>query len=256
MLQEIYWLLKHPVYRSLSPRQKISILKKNIELWKRFWDSYKSYKYLASLEKNGFNNQNLLENLFPCLGEDTQETEIEPSYFYQDSWAFERIFNESPSSHVDVGSHHKFVALLSKVLPVTMVDIRPLSLPLETLKFQKGSILDLPYANQSIESLSSLCVVEHIGLGRYGDPLDPQGTEKAIMELKRVIKVEGSLYLSMPLDDQNKTYFNAHRSFSENYALKIFEPFTIVDSKYIHGNEFTDERKSGFCIACYHLKNI
>ncbi len=29
-------------------------------------------------------------------------------------------------------------------------------------------------------------VVEHVGLGRYGDPLDPDGDLKAIAELKRV----------------------------------------------------------------------
>ena len=107
--------------------------------WKRFWHSFRNYRHLAN---NGQTPG--WSHLYPCLGEDTGTTEIEPSYFYQDAWAFERIVQTRPSWHVDVGSHHKYVALLSKVVPLTMVDIRPLSLPMETIQFQEGSILDLP----------------------------------------------------------------------------------------------------------------
>jgi hypothetical protein len=46
----------------------------------------------------------------------------------------------------------------------------------------------LPFKNNSIECISSLCVLEHIGLGRYGDKLDPFGTEKAIEEIKTIFK--------------------------------------------------------------------
>ena len=100
----------------------------------------------------------------PFVGEDEKITEIEPTYFYQDAWAFEKIVNARPESHVDVGSHHKFVALLSKVVPVTMINIRPLQLPLDSLNFQEGSILEMPSADGSLKSLSSLCVIEHISI--------------------------------------------------------------------------------------------
>ena len=192
--------------------------------------------------------------LYPCVYDATSKTEIEPTYFYQDAWAFEHIVTNRPASHVDIGSHHKYVALLSKVLPVTMVDIRPLSLPLESLTFRQGSILNLPYECGSVPSVSSLCVVEHIGLGRYGDPLDPQGTEKAIAELKRIVAPGGDLYLSIPLDDENRTYFNAHRAFSEDYLLSLFKPFDVVDKRYIFGDNFCAERRSGFGTGCYWLR--
>lgn len=168
--------------------------------------------------------------------------------------AFERIVANNPEFHVDVGSHHKYVALLSRVLPVTMVDIRPLSLPLEGLNFREGSILELPYEDGSVPSVSSLCVVEHIGLGRYGDPLDPDGTEKAISELKRIVAPGGNLYISIPLDDENRTYFNAHRAFSEDYLLNLLAPFEVKDKKYIYGSEYGAERKHGFGTGCYWLR--
>ena len=60
-----------------------------------------------------------------------------------------------------------------------------MSLP--ELNFKKGNILNLPFSDYSINSLSSICVIEHIGLGRYGDQLDQFGTEKAVKELVRVL---------------------------------------------------------------------
>jgi SAM-dependent methyltransferase len=188
------------------------------------------------------------------LGNDTEETPIEPTYFYQDSWAFERIVQQKPACHVDVGSRAIFVAFLSKVVPTIMVDIRPLSLEMDLIQFVQGTILDLPFEGNSLESVSSLCVVEHIGLGRYGDPLDPYGSEKAIQELKRVVQPGGDLYISVPLDDENRIYFNAHRAFREEYLLTLFEPFQIMESRYIYGRDFGDQRKPGFGTGCYHLR--
>ena len=195
-----------------------------------------------------------MRTLIPCLEDNTGTTAIEPTYFYQDAWAFEKIVEAAPARHIDIGSHHKFVALLSKVVPVTMVDIRPLSLPMASIRFQAGSVLALPYPDGSAESVSSLCVIEHIGLGRYGDPLDPRGTEKALAELKRITAPGGDLYVSVPIDDINRTYFNAHRSFSEDYLLALFAPFTVLERRYIYIREFTETLGTGFGTGCYHLR--
>lgn len=238
-----YWL------RVLSPFRGMRAIQRAFNAWRAFWNSYQNYSKMTLPD-----DQPSLAYLYPCIYEATATTEIEPIYFYQDAWAFEHIVNAKPSYHVDVGSHHKYVALLSKVLPVTMVDIRPLSLPLESLSFCQGSILDLPYEDGTVPSVSSLCVVEHIGLGRYGDPLDPNGTEKAIAELKRIVAPGGDLYLSIPLDDENRTYFNAHRAFSETYLISLFESFDIVEIRYIYGKHFTNERHKGFGIGCFKLQ--
>jgi SAM-dependent methyltransferase len=226
--QEIKWTIR---YTAGFLRRQIGGWSRELSAWRRFWKSYHEYQSLAPIDK-----QALPEYLYPCLGDDLGETPIEPIYFYQDSWAFEKIVQQAPEAHVDVGSHHKFVALLSKVVPVTMVDIRPLSLPLDSLKFQQGSILDLPYESDSLQSLSSLCVVEHIGLGRYGDPLDPFGSEKAIEELKRVIAPGGYLYLSVPVGDQNIVAFNGGRIFALDYLLELVHPLQMVEQQFIVGN--------------------
>ncbi len=214
-----------------------------------FWGEYRSYCALAKgseiPEPRYFN---------PWLEDATSTTPVDAGYYFQDAWGFEKIFKARPSQHVDIGSHHKFVSLLSKVVPTTMVDLRPLPVTLDSLKFKEGSILELPFEDGSIPSVSSLCVVEHIGLGRYGDPLDPEGTVKAVAELKRIVQPGGDLYLSVPVDDVNRIYFNAHRAFCEPYLVELFAPFEIVERRYIFGNDFTDKLRSGFGTGCYHLR--
>ena len=131
-------------------------------------------------------------------------------YFFQDAWAARRIAEAAPGSHVDVGSRVDLVAFLTAICPVTFVDIRPLDVTLEGLTCVAGSVLDLPFASQSVASVSCLHVIEHIGLGRYGDPLDPAGTDKALQELARVVAPGGQLLVSTPVG-RRRTVWNAHR---------------------------------------------
>lgn len=227
-------------------------LRSHYHRWKRRWNFWSEYQQYCELAKGGEIPDP--EYFYPCMDDATSTTPVDPSYYFQDAWAFEKIVRAKPIRHVDVGSHHKFVSLLSKVVDTTMVDLRPLPVTLGTLKFEEGSILALPYADGSQRSVSSLCVVEHIGLGRYGDPLDPEGTVKAIEELKRVVEPGGDLYISVPVDDVNRIYFNAHRAFCESYLEKLFAPFEILDRRYIFENDYTDKPRQGFGTGCYHLK--
>jgi SAM-dependent methyltransferase len=222
---------------------------RNLSAWLGFWRTYRQYGKASS-----DSNRPTVMRFVPCLGDDTVQTPVEPIYFYQDAWAFERIVDVKPEFHVDVGSHYNFVALLSKVVHTVMVDIRPLSVTLDSIHFCSGSILNLPFGDKSVSSVSSLCVVEHIGLGRYGDPLDADGTEKAVAELKRIVQSGGNLYLSLPIDDRDTVYFNAHRAFCEASILKLIHPFIVVSKGYIYGTRFTGSRESGFGTACYHLR--
>lgn len=90
-----------------------------------------------------------------------------------------RILGTAPARHVDIASRTVLARLLSAVLPVTFYDCRPLSATLENLTCEQGNIVDLGIPSDSVPSLSCLHVAEHIGLGRYGDPIDPEGTRRA-----------------------------------------------------------------------------
>ena len=161
-----------------------------------------------------------------------------------------------PTQHFDIGSSAKSIGIISQLVPTTMVDIRPLELKLEGLNFIKGDILNLPFKDNSIESLSCLCVVEHIGLGRYGDEIDPFGSEKAVTELKRVMKKDGVILFSVPIDSENKIYFNAHRSFTRDYILNLFDGFDILDEKYQYGKQLFNfyNKEKQFGTGLFFLK--
>lgn len=195
-------------------------------------------------------------NLRPYLGDKTSKTEIEPIYFLQDTWFAEKVFRENPQKHVDIGSNVKTVAIISKIIPTTFVDIRPPNIKVEGLKFIKGNVLNLPFADKSLESVSSICVLEHIGLGRYGDSIDPFGSEKSISEIKRVVKSQGNLFLTVPVDSENKAFFNAHRAFTREYFLFLFEgEFELKEEKYIYGKNLYPRYsiKRGFGTGLFHF---
>ena len=222
--------------------------RKDIKLKRKFYDDFSEFKSQIEKDKHTARIQ-----LYPCLYDATSDTEIDKLYFLQDNWAFDKILRENPKNHIDIGSHHVFVSLMSKVLPVTMVDIRPLSIMVDSLTFLEGTILSLPFGNESITSLSSLCVIEHIGLGRYGDPIDPSGSVKAILEIDRVLCPGAHFYFSVPVERESKIYFNAHRSFNESSLLGLLSNYEILDKMYIYDQEYDQIQPEKFGVGCYHL---
>lgn len=195
-------------------------------------------------------------DVFPCLTDNTATTPIEPTYFLQDAWFARRLAGRRPAAHVDVGSSARSMSLVAQFVPVTFVDIRPVEIELPGFSFQAGTILALPYADATVASLSSLCVIEHIGLGRYGDPLDARGSEKAAAELLRVLAPGGDLYVSVPVDDACRIYFNAHRAFTRDYLLALFPGLELVAERYIYGRAYapTYEPARGFGTGLYHFR--
>ncbi len=195
-------------------------------------------------------------DVLPCLSDRTATTPVEPVYFLQDAWFARRIAEQRPVSHVDVGSSARSMALVAQFVPVTLVDIRPVEIELERFSFRAGSVLALPYADRAVSSLSSLCVIEHIGLGRYGDPVDARGSEKAAAELLRVLAPGGDLYVSVPVDAECRIYFNAHRAFTRDYLLGLFPGLTLTAERYIYGRAYAPAYSpgQGFGTGLYHLR--
>lgn len=177
---------------------------------------------------------------YPRLGEDTASTDFDHHYLYQNTWAFRKIAKSQVKSHTDIGSLIDFIAILSVVTNVTFVDIRPPKIKLKNLITKKGDILHLPFKDNSIQSLSCLHVAEHIGLGRYGDKIDPLGTQKATKELQRVLAKGGYLYFSLPVG-RPRVEFNAHRVHSPQQIINFFDELKLVEiSGVLDNGEFVE----------------
>lgn len=144
-------------------------------------------------------------------------------YFFQDMWAAREIYRSNVKHVYDIGSRMDgYIAhLLSMEVHVTLLDIRPLPHKIEGVDFIQADAMDLSnIPDESIETLSSLCAIEHFGLGRYGDPIDYNGWKKALHAIKRKLKIGGTFYLSVPVGNIERVQFNAHR---------IFLPSTIIN---------------------------
>jgi hypothetical protein len=165
---------------------------------------------------------------YPCLGDRTAFTTFDPHYLYQGVWATSRVHDLDPDLHVDVGSHLGWVSSLAAVRCVVFVDIRPATVTIPNLSILNGDGIRLPLASRSIRSLSCLHVAEHVGLGRYGDKLDPHGARRMCSELARILAAGGVLLFSIPIG-RPRVCFNAHR---------VFDPFEIIE--YFDGLELSE----------------
>jgi SAM-dependent methyltransferase len=172
---------------------------------------------------------------YPCLGDRTPTTGFDRHYVYHTAWAARVVAQTRPKQHVDVSSYVYFPALVSAFVPVQFYDYRPAPLNLDNLTTGSADLTALPFPDGSIGSLSCMHVVEHIGLGRYGDPLDPDGDLKAMAELRRVLSPEGNLLFVVPVG-RSRVCFNAHRIYAVEQVLEDFRGLELRELALIPDN--------------------
>jgi SAM-dependent methyltransferase len=149
----------------------------------------------------------------PRLRDRTAGSVFDKHYVYHTAWAMRALAELRPHRHVDIASSVYFAALASAFVPCEFYDFRPASIHLPNLRTGRADLLALPFESDSIPSLSCMHVVEHVGLGRYGDEIDPDGDLKACGQLTRVLAPGGSLLFVVPVG-QPRVVFNAHRVYS------------------------------------------
>lgn len=142
-------------------------------------------------------------------------------YFHQDLLVAKLIYEHKPKRHLDIGSRVRgFVAHVASFRSIEVIDIRPLGRSVhENIKFRQGNLMQ-PQDIEETDSISCLHAVEHFGLGRYNDPIDTEGHNKAITNLISLISPNGRLYISFPIGKSDQIHFNAHR---------VFHPLTIFN---------------------------
>ncbi len=202
----------------------------------------------------------LWEDRHPILDEKTGFTHFDAHYTYHPAWAARVLARLRPEEHVDISSALHFATMVSAFIPTKFYDYRIALLNLSNLEFKKADLTNLPFTDNSIKSLSCMHVVEHIGLGRYGDPLDPDGDLKAIAELKRVAQKDGILLFVVPVGKEPKIYFNAHRVYTYQQIVSYFEgfhieQFALVDDqgRFILNANSNDADQQNYGCGCWYF---
>lgn len=173
--------------------------------------------------------------VMPCLFENIPYTRFDTHYVYHTAWAARKVKEIGEDSHVDISSSLYFSSIVSAFTPVTFYDYRPASLNLSNLSSFRADLTQLHFENGSVRSLSCMHTVEHVGLGRYGDPIDPDGDMKAAKELERVVAKGGSLLFVVPVG-KPRIQFNAHRIYSYQMVLDMFPNLTLREFSLIPDN--------------------
>ena len=197
MLRRIYWLLSAQL--GIDPRTLLRSLL-GLPRYVRDFLRFRA-RYAGWME------------LLPCLQDwhaDAGVTKLE--YFWQDLIVARQIFEANPEKHVDVGSLvGGFVAHVASFREIEVFDVRPISTKIPGVTFRQADLMQ-PVAGMTdyCDSLSCLHALEHFGLGRYGDPVDPQGFERGLANMATLLRKDGVFYLSVPIGAE-RVEFNAQR---------------------------------------------
>lgn len=175
------------------------------------------------------------EDRYPQLFDKTTETSFDAHYIYHPAWAARILARNKPPYHTDISSKLDFSTLVSAFIPVKFYDYRPAHITLSNLTSEHADLMHLPFADASVPSLSCMHVIEHIGLGRYGDTIDPEGDLKAMSELKRVLAQGGTLLFAVPIGSP-RIHFNAHRVYAYEQIRDYFKDFMLEEFALIPDN--------------------
>lgn len=224
---------------------KIEYLLKEVDKSK-FDEDMKKYKEMFDFSIPQLSNFQLKsENIYPVLNDYRQMAgSVDSHYFYMDIIAASLIIKNNTKMHYDIGSRvDGFVShLLAAGIETTLIDIRPLSINKicqgGQIHFLQGDAMNLSaIASESLHSLSSLHAIEHFGLGRYGDSIDPMAPFKAMWELQRVLAKNGYLYFAVPVGKNERLCFNAHRVFDVHTITSAFSELCLEKFFLIHNGE-------------------
>lgn len=215
----------------LSPRQFILALKG----YQYFFRNKKEIKKQLSYSRVPFS----ITDYYPCPADRFEEAGTLPlHYFHQDLYVAQRLFKNNPVKHVDIGSRiDGFIAHAATFRQIEVMDIREIKKSIPNVVFLKADIMsDNWVLNDYCDSVSCLHTIEHLGLGRYGDPVDVNGHIKGFNNIVSMIKKGGRLYLSTVIGPQ-RIEFDAHRVFSVKYLLDLLKKdFSIERFSYIDDN--------------------
>jgi len=209
LLKKIYWVMSAQF--GLDVRRLVRSLV-GIPRYIRDWLSFRKH-YNGKM------------TFLPCLHDWYEEGgTASGEYFWQDLHVARKIFKANPEKHVDIGSRvDGFAAHVASFREIEVFDIRTVTSNVPGMVFRQADLMnpvDLP--ENYCDSLSCLHALEHFGLGRYGDPVDPDGHITGLANMARVLMPGGFFYVSSPIG-QARVEFNGQRVFDPRELVQLAE---------------------------------
>jgi len=103
--------------------------------------------------------------------------------------------------------------------------------------FIQGDITHMPFDDEFFDVVMTISTIEHVGLGRYGDPIAPDGDKEAMHEIERVLKPGGQLIMTIPCGQDticySKTNIPLSRVYSPESLVRLLSGFQVMECAYI-----------------------
>ena len=204
------------------------------------------------IDRAAFRNAYTGKMMFmPCLHDRYEEGgDTKSEYFWQDLLVARAIHEANPVKHVDIGSRvDGFVAHVASFRECEVFDVRPITKSVPGVEFRQADLMnpDFLLINRTsyCDSLSCLHAIEHFGLGRYGDPINPLGYKVGIANMAKLLKTVGTFYLSTPIG-QERVEFNANWVFDPHTIITCAESLGLTLEKLIVITAANGPQESGF----------
>lgn len=94
-------------------------------------------------------------------------------------------------------------------------------------RLEAVTVDDFRRAPQTFDAAISVSSFEHDGLGRYGDPLDPDADIKTMQDMRSTLRRGGVLFLSVPVG-RDRLIFNAARVYGPLRLPLLLEGWEVV----------------------------
>lgn len=181
-----------------------------------------------------------VDKLFPIYSDYAEQAgAANGHYFHQDLLVASYIAGAKPERHIDIGSRiDGFVAHVASFRPIEIIDVRDLK---ETehgnIRFKRMDLMNSNQVERDLcDSVSCLHAIEHFGLGRYGDPIDPKGHLIGFGNILKMLKSGGTLYISFPIGASDQIHFNAHRVFHPKSILSwpVESKIELISFSYVN----------------------
>jgi len=187
-----------------------------------------SYRNDCSEETQELINNNFTEEIFVQSLEKIKKRE-QNYYGPTDTWMYEAL-EKYPvdGKHVAIfGSTHPWyeaMAISHGASKCTVIEYSKRKSFHEKIQYiQPHEVGETKY-----DVCFSISSFEHDGLGRYGDPLDPDGDLKAMENAKNIIRKDGLMFLSIPAG-YDKVVFNLHRVYGEKRMPMLLSNWDQLD---------------------------
>ena len=157
---------------------------------------------------------------------------LESSRIVEYPWILRNI--PSKGKVLDIGSTGSQLPLMLAGIgyEVWTIDIRKYEYDgiINNLHCVIGDIRKTQFSDSFFNIIIAVSTIEHIGLGRYGDPIDAEGDGNAIQEIIRILADKGVLLITVPFGKRSVS--KTHRVYNEQLLHSLLSEFKIGNLEF------------------------